>query len=267
MGSGSRAATGREKSQGGRSASALAYLDATGPKAFMSLMAERWKTLIPLAVLIVIVVAKSGFGLDVFTEIPPLAATTSWLAGIPMLKGIAFPVVMAIIVAIAVSFLFKSVRRDTVGTLTTGLSKVSGTIQIQLCAAAMIGIFYAVGAVDMVAAAAESLAGPELKLGGAAGIVAVGMLTGSQTAAQTVLVTFLGPILVGLGVDPVNAALGASHIAAAGQNMPPVGLTAFVVCGLVGSALNTKVDPVKVMLLALPNSIYFLLVGLLVWFI
>lgn len=242
-------------------------LDATGPKALMRLLAERWKTLIPLAVLIVIVVAKAGFGFDVFAEIPPLATTTSWLASVPILKGIAFPVVMAIIVAIAVSFLFKSVRRDTVGTITTGLSKVSGTIQIQLCAAAMIGIFYAVGAVDMVAAAAESLAGPELKLGGAAGIVAIGMLTGSQTAAQTVLVTFLGPILVGLGVDPVNAALGASHIAAAGQNMPPVGLTAFVVCGLVGSALNTKVDPVKVMILALPNSIYFLLVGLLAWFI
>ncbi|AUI51916.1 TRAP transporter large permease subunit [Arthrobacter crystallopoietes] len=268
MGSGAGAASGPAKSlPAGSSASGFGSLDATGSKAFMKLMAERWKTLIPLAVLIVIVVAKSGFGFDVFTEIPPLAATTSWLGSIPVLKGIAFPVVMAIIVAIAVSFLFKSVRRDTLGTVTTGLSKVSGTIQIQLCAAAMIGIFYAVGAVDMVAAAAESLAGPELKLGGAAGIVAIGMLTGSQTAAQTVLVTFLGPILVGLGVDPVNAALGASHIAAAGQNMPPVGLTAFVVCGLVGSALNTKVDPVKVMILALPNSIYFLLVGLLVWFI
>jgi TRAP-type C4-dicarboxylate transport system permease large subunit len=251
----------------GSSASGFGSLDATGPKAFMRLMAERWQTLIPLAVLIVIVVAKAGFGFDVFAEIPPLATTTSWLASVPILKGVAFPVVMAIIVAIAVSFLFKSVRRDAVGTVTTGLSKVSGTIQIQLCAAAMIGIFYAVGAVDIVAGAAESLSGPELKLGGAAGIVAVGMLTGSQTAAQTVLVTFLGPILVDLGVDPVNAALGASHIAAAGQNMPPVGLTAFVVCGLVGSALNTKVDPVKVMILALPNSIYFLLVGLLVWFI
>jgi TRAP-type transport system large permease protein len=268
MGPGHRATAGPEGvAPVGSSGSGLGSLDATGPKAFMRLMAERWKTLIPLAVLIVIVVAKSGFGFDVFTEIPPLAASTSWLAGIPILKGIAFPVVMAIIVAILVSFLFKSVRCDTLGTVTTGLSKVSGTVQIQLCAAAMIGIFYAVGAVDMVAAAAESLAGPELKLGGAAGIVAVGMLTGSQTAAQTVLVTFLGPILVGLGVDPVNAALGASHIAAAGQNMPPVGLTAFVVCGLVGSALNTKVDPVKVMILALPNSIYFLLVGLLVWFI
>ena len=120
---------------------------------------------------------------------------------------------------------------------------------------------------ELVAAAAQHLAGPELKIGGAAGVVVVGMLTGSQTAAQTVLVTFLGPILTGMGVDPVNAALGASHIAAAGQNMPPVGLTAFVVCGLVGAALNEKVDPVKVMILALPNSLYFLAVGLILWFI
>ncbi|GLB67862.1 TRAP transporter large permease subunit [Arthrobacter mangrovi] len=244
-----------------------APLDATGFKAFAGLMRERWKTLIPLAVLVVIVLAKAGFGFDVFTETPVLGSAVAWMGSVPVLKGIAFPVVLAIIVAILVSFFFKSVRRDSRGTVTTGLGKVSGTVQIQLCAAAMIGIFYAVGAIDIVAAAAESLSGPGLKLGGAAGIVAIGMLTGSQTAAQTVLVTFLGPILVNLGMDPVNAALGASHIAAAGQNMPPVGLTAFVVCGLVGSALNTKVDPVRVMILALPNSLYFLAVGLLVWFI
>ena len=242
-------------------------LDVTGLKAFRRIISERWKTLIPLLVLVVIVVAKAGFQFDVFVEFPPMRTLTTWMATVPVLKGIAFPVVMAIIVAIIVSFIFKKVRQDPFGTIKTGLSKVSGTVQIQLCAAVMIGLFYGAGAVELVAAAAQHLAGPELKIGGAAGVVVVGMLTGSQTAAQTVLVTFLGPILTGMGVDPVNAALGASHIAAAGQNMPPVGLTAFVVCGLVGAALNEKVDPVKVMILALPNSLYFLAVGLILWFI
>lgn len=31
--------------------------------------------------------------------------------------------------------------------------------------------------------------------------------------------------------------------------------------------MNAKVDPIKVMILALPNSLYFLLVGLIAWFI
>lgn len=63
-------------------------------------------------------------------------------------------------------------------------------------------------------------------------------------------------------MDSGNIALGVSHIASAGQNMPPVGLTAFVVCGLIGGTLNVKVDPVKVMILALPNSLYLAAVGL-----
>lgn len=106
-----------------------------------------------------------------------------------------------------------------------------------------------------------------VKIGGAASIVVVGMLTGSQTTAQSVNVTFLGPILEHMNVDPTLIALGASHIAAAGQNMPPVGLTAFVVCGIIGGILSKEVDPIKVMVLALPNSFYFLLVGLIAWFI
>ena len=50
-------------------------------------------------------------------------------------------------------------------------------------------------------------------------------------------------------------------MASGGQNFPPVSLGAFVVSGLVGGALNTKVDPVKVMMLALPNAAYLVLVG------
>ncbi|UYQ76555.1 hypothetical protein OF385_10965 [Glutamicibacter sp. JL.03c] len=239
----------------------------TGFRAFAQLAKRRWMTMIPLMILIVIVLLNTGFSYNVFTELPVLGNVTAWMLAVPIIKGLAFPVVLAIVVAIIVSFTFRSVRKEAIGTFKTGLGNVSGTVQIQLCAAVLVGVFYATGAIDVVAQAAESLSGTSLKLGGAAGIVGVGMLTGSQTTSQTVLVTFLGPILTGMGVDPVNVALGASHIAAAGQNMPPVGLTAFVVCGLVGSALNIRVDPIKVMILALPNSFYFLIVGVLMWFI
>ena len=63
-----------------------------------------------------------------------------------------------------------------------------------------------------------------------------------------------------------KAALGAAHLAMAGQSMPPVCLTTFVVAGLVGGILAKKVDPVRIMIMALPVTLYFAAVGLAAWF-
>src|SRR5699024_10476708 len=241
------------------------HLETTVP--LLRILKERWKTLIPLAVLVAIVIANTLFEYDIFSEWAFFAAILEPIRDIPIVQGVSFQVVSAIIIAIFVSFLFPSVWKETKGVLKVGLSKVSQTVQIQLCAGMMVGVFYASGLIEKVAAIAEGMASSMIKIGGAASIVVVGMLTGSQTTAQSVNVTFLGPILENMNVDPTWIALGASHIAAAGQNMPPVGLTAFVVCGLIGGILSKEVDPIKVMMLALPNSLYFLLIGLLAWFI
>lgn len=224
-------------------------------------------TLIPLFILILIVLANTLFEYNIFTELAFFAFILEPLAEVSILKGITFHVVTAIIIAILVSFLFPSVHKKTGNVVKEGLSKVSQTVQIQLSAGMMVGVFYASGLIDKVALMTEGLAASMVKIGGAFSIVVVGMLTGSQTTAQSVNVTFLGPILENMNVDPTLIALGASHIAAAGQNMPPVGLTAFVICGLIGGILSKEVDPIKVMVLALPNSLYFLIVGLIAWFI
>jgi len=236
-------------------------------QSLFKILKEKWMTLIPLAVLVAIVIANTGFEYNIFAEWTFFSAVMNPLMEIPILQGITFQVVAAIIIAIIVSFCFPAVRKETKGVFKGGLAKVSQTVQIQLCAGVMVGVFYASGLIDKVAMMTEGLAASMVKIGGAISIVIVGMLTGSQTTAQTVNVTFLGPILENMNVDPTLIALGASHIAAAGQNMPPVGLTAFVVCGLIGGILSREVDPIKVMVLALPNSIYFLLIGLLAWFI
>lgn len=236
-------------------------------KTALQILKERWVTLVPLAVLVAIVIANTLFGYSIFTEWAIFSVILEPLMGIPIIQGLTNQVVSAIIVAIIVSFLFGSVWKDTKGVFKGGLSKVSQTVQIQLCAGIMVGVFYASGLIEKVALMAEGLASSAVKIGGAASVVVVGMLTGSQTTAQTVNITFLGPILENLNVDPTMIALGASHIAAAGQNMPPVGLTAFVVCGLIGGILSKEVDPIKVMLYALPNSILFLIIGLLAWFL
>ena len=231
------------------------------------ILKENWKTPIPLFVLIAIVIANTLFDYNIFTEIAIFVYILEPLIGIPILQGLTNQIVAAIIIALLVGFLFPSVRKQTKGVIKNGLGKVNQTVQIQLSAGVMVGVFYASGLIEKVALMTEGLASSMIKVGGAIAMVVVGMLTGSQTTAQSVVVTFLGPILESMHVEPTLIALGASHIAAAGQNMPPVGLTAFVVCGLIGGILNKKVDPIKVMTLALPNSFYFLIIGLILWFI
>jgi TRAP-type C4-dicarboxylate transport system permease large subunit len=234
---------------------------------FKQILSSHWYTLVPLALLVVIVVASSGFGFNIFERWTPFVRLSRLLNQYPIIQGITFPVVLAIIVALAVSFLFPRVRREAVPIFIGGLRKVNKTVQIQLCAGIMIGIFYEAGLIEMVKAFAESLEPTAMKWGGGFATILVGMLTGSQTTAQTVIVTFLGPVLMNLGVEPVNTALGAAHLAMAGQSMPPVGLTTFVIVGIVGGIMNEKVDPVKVMILALPLTVYFAISGFIAWFI
>lgn len=232
-----------------------------------TMLRRSWPVFGPLFVLIVVVVLNSGFGLNIFTVTPGLGAAVAALETVPIVKGLAHVVVLAIILATLVTLCYPTARRQAGSIVATGLGNVRQTLLIQLCAGFMVGMFYASGAVDAVSAAAAGLDSQAVALGGFLGLAVLGMLTGSQTTAQTVVVPFVAPLLLASTVDPVDVALGASHIASGAQNLPPVGLTAFVVCGLVGATLRTKVDPVKTMLLALPNSLYFMLVGLVFWLI
>ena len=66
----------------------------------------------------------------------------------------------------------------------------------------------------------------------------------------------------------MNTALSTSTCSDGGEkSMPPVGLTTFVIVGIVGGIMNEKVDPVKVMILALPLTVYFAISGFIAWFI
>jgi TRAP-type C4-dicarboxylate transport system permease large subunit len=227
------------------------------------ILAREWPRLLPLIVLAGIVVLRSGFKVELLKVLDPLLP----FAQTPILKALTNRIIQAIIVATVVAFAFRRVRRETGEILRKGLAAVSKTVQIQLCAGVMIGAFYASGMIDRVVEFTKGLAPAAVKLGGAGAMLLMGMLTGSQTTSQNTLMPFLGPILTqNLGVAPVKAALGAAHLAMAGQSMPPVCLTTFVVAGIVGGILAKKVDPVRVMLMALPVTIYFTLVGLAAWF-
>lgn len=228
---------------------------------------SRWHTFVPLLILATIVVAASVFKYNIFEEWAFFATITGFLATVPIIQGLTFHVVMAIIMAIAISFTFPQVRKNAGSVVKGGLTKVSKTVQIQLCAGFMVGAFYQAGLIQTVKNATEGLAPQTLKAGGGLATIMVGMLTGSQTTAQTTIITFLGPALTNIDVGAVSAAAGAALLAMAGQSLPPVGLTTFVVAGIVGGTLNARVDPIKVMLLILPVSLYFAIAGFAAWFI
>ncbi len=223
------------------------------------ILKKNWPVLIPLALLVTIILLRLVFEIDLVTMLFGFILTP--LANVKILKGLTNLIVFTMIIVTIVSCCYSSVRKSLLPTLKTGIKNVKGSIFIQGSAGLMLGAFYSAGQIEAVQNFALGLNQHLLKLGGAAALNLMGMLTGSQSTAQNTIFTFLGPALAQLGVDPVHAAIAGSHIAASGQGMPPADLTCFVVCGLVGGILGKKVDPVKTMILNLPMCLYLFIVG------
>lgn len=225
----------------------------------LQIMSAGWKTLVPMAILIAIVVLRTAFKIEVLDVLNPVFAP---IKKILILRGIDFAIVKALLVCLAISYLFKPVRERGLEIFKTGLKNIGMSLQILLCAGFMIGAFTLGGQLALVQAFAKGLSEHVLKIGGAAAMMLIGMLTGSQTTTQTSIFTFFGPALQATGVDPVNAALAGAHLAMSGQGLPPADLTTFVVAGLVGGILGIKVDPVRSMFYSMVMCIYFLIVGM-----
>ena len=145
---------------------------------------------------------------------------------------------------------------------------------VELGAALLLGAFYAAGQIEAVQAFAASMEAGALKVSGGLGILLISALTGSQSTGQNTIFSFLAPALASVGVDPVHAAVASAHIASGGQAFPPVSAPALAISAVVESILVQKlgkdagkVDPIRVMVLTLPMSIYFVIVGFLFLFI
>ena len=140
-----------------------------------------------------------------------------WLNNLTVFKGLANGIVLSIILVTVISFCFKKVRVNARETLNNGLAKVKTTVLLQVCAAFMLGCVYAGGQVDAVQEFAMGLNSNVLKIGGAAAMMLMGMLTGSQSTAQNVVFTFFGPALVAAGRSLDYTAVAGAHLAAAGM--------------------------------------------------
>lgn len=232
-------------------------------KSASQIIRERWKTLIPITVLAMIIILRSGFKLDLLVYLDPIF---KYIKDVPVLRGINYNVVKAILIATVVSFFFKEVRADFKGCVWKGCKNVRGSITVQICAAFMVGAFFAAGQIDTVQAFTENLTANVLKFGGAFSMMLVGMISGSQTTTQVSIFTFFGPALRNVGVAEVKTALAGAHLAMAGQGMPPADVVTFVVAGMVGSMLKIKVDPIKAMLYSMFLSSYFIIIALICMF-
>lgn len=235
-----------------------------------------WKSLIPLACLIVIVLLRTvnipGVSVDLgptilkavnFIKVGDTTVNLyEFLSGVSILSGFTNGIVLSLALASAIAFLFPVVRNDAKGVFRDSFSKVKTTVVLQICCAFMLGGFYSSGAVDAVSEFATGLNSNVLILGGTVAMLLMGMLTGSQSTAQNVVFSFFGPALVAGGISTTYAAVAGAHLAAAGQGMPPADLTTFVVAGLVSAQFGKKVDPVKSMLYSMPMCICFTVVGI-----
>jgi len=242
---------------------------------------ENWKSLIPLCFLIIVVLLRTvkipyiscDLGPAILKSIKFLTVGEEtitlydFLAGASILTGLTNGIVLSILCAIGVAFLFPQINRNAGSVLSESFSKVRVTVILQICCSFMLGAFYAAGSIDAVSNFAQGLDSNVLKLGGAACMVLIGMLTGSQSTTQNVVFSFLGPALVAGGMSATHAAVAGAHIAAAGQGMPPADLTTFVVCGIVSAQFGKKVDPVKSMIYSLPMCIAFLIIGIVFMYI
>ena len=236
------------------------------------IMHGNWHLMLPLAVLILLVILQTAAGINlVQMATGPLMG---WLSSITILKGLSNNIVTFLITATLVSLFFKPVRKNLPKVVKNGVVGALPAVKVELGAALLLGAFYAAGQIEAVQAVAASMEAGALKISGGLGILLISALTGSQSTGQNTIFSFLAPALASVGVDPVHAAVASAHIASGGQAFPPVSAPALAISAVVESILVQKlgkdagkVDPIRVMVLTLPMSIYFVIVGFLFLFI
>ena len=236
------------------------------------IMHGNWHLMLPLAVLILLVILQTAAGINlVQMATGPLMG---WLSNITILKGLSNNIVTFLITATLVSLFFKPVRKNLPKVVKNGVVGALPAVKVELGAALLLGAFYAAGQIEAVQAFAASMEAGALKVSGGLGILLISALTGSQSTGQNTIFSFLAPALASVGVDPVHAAVASAHIASGGQAFPPVSAPALAISAVVESILVQKlgkdagkVVPIRVMVLTLPMSIYFVIVGFLFLFI
>lgn len=204
------------------------------------IMHGNWHLMLPLAVLILLVILQTAAGINlVQMATGPLMG---WLSNITILKGLSNNIVTFLITATLVSLFFKPVRKNLPKVVKNGVVGALPAVKVELGAALLLGAFYAAGQIEAVQAFAASMEAGALKVSGGLGILLISALTGSQSTGQNTIFSFLAPALA------ISAVVESILVQKLGKDAG-------------------KVDSIRVMVLTLPMSIYFVIVGFLFLFI
>ena len=235
-----------------------------------TILARGWTTLIPMMVLLAIMILIYGpWNATVDTNV--LNWIWGWLinlvSGIPFISGLSNSIVLTLITVTIITFFYKKTREYGVKRIIVeSWKKYLPCGAVHACCALMLGGFYAGGLIDKVAEWALTLNVNVLKLGGSAAMGLMGMITGSQSTVQNVVLSFFGPALIATGMTPESVALAGSHIAMGAQAFPPTDLCTIVVAPLVAGIIGRKCDYVKSMMKSLPGFLFLYGFGVLLLF-
>lgn len=236
-----------------------------------TILKKGFGTLVPMLVLVVIMVMAYGpWNSTVNTNL--ITYIWGWLqklvADIPFVSGMSNMIVLSLVTVTIVAFCFKSVREYGIGRcIKEGFKDYLPCGAVHACCALMLGGFYAAGLIDAIAEWAVTLNTGLLKLGGAGAMGLMGMIAGSQSTTQNVILSFFGPALVATGMTPEAAALAGSHLAMGSQAFPPTDLCTIVVAPLVATTLGENCDYVKSMMKSLPGFLFLFGMGILLLFV
>ena len=226
----------------------------------LTILKKGFVSLLPLILVVVLIIMNSIFELNIMQML--LGPVYDFLSQIPVVQGFTNSIVMILIAATIVTFVSKKVRAQAKEVFSSGFKNILPSISVQVCAAFFVGAILAGGQIDV-----EGMSDHVVKIGGGIALVLVGMLTGSQTSAQNVIFTFFGPLLMNMGVSGQHAAIVGSHLASAGQMLPPTNYTGMITASLVSSKLGIEVNPIKVMLYLLPTAALLAVIGFLFMYI
>lgn len=142
------------------------------------------------------------------------------------------------------------------------MKKVWETLLLTTAMAFFISSYSVGGQINQISVWTSKLSRDVLIWGGATLFLFSGMILGSQVNSMTLLIPVFARAFMALGISEVNVCTAISHIAMAGQGMPPADTNAFAIAGVVEGALHEKVNSQKAMLYSLPYCVYFFIAGL-----
>lgn len=234
------------------------------------ILKQGFTKLIPMLTLVAIMILAYGpWNSTVNTNV--ITYIWGWLqkfvANIPFINGFGNMIVLSLITVTIVACCFKKTREYGIkNVIVNGWKKYLPCGAVHLCCALMLGGFYAAGLIDKISEWAMTLNTNALKLGGSAAMGLMGMIAGSQSTTQNVVLSFFGPALIATGMTPESVALAGSHIAMGSQAFPPTDLCTIVVAPLVAGVIGKDCDYVKSMIKSLPGFLFLYGFGILLLF-